>query len=277
MEQCEPRVAELVYYPVKGFAGVSVQECALTAAGLQHDRAFMVVDEAGIYQTQRRFPRMAVIRPEISSDGRQLSLHAPDVGDVEIEVDDISRARTNVDLFGKPYSGIDQGDAVAEWLSETLGAKIRLVRVPPEHDRVTDGRTPGTAAYADGGAVLITSSSSLDSLHERIGEAWLPMNRFRPNIVITGSDEAFAEDRMRRLTIGDAELAYAKLAIRCVVTTVSQERGEKAGPEPLKTLATYRHAAEGGVAFGSKFSVTAPGKLSVGDEVIVGEWGETEV
>ncbi|MGH3999451.1 MAG: MOSC domain-containing protein, partial [Pseudonocardiaceae bacterium] len=127
---------------------------------------------------------------------------------------------------------------------------------------------------------LITTLSSLDLVNERITERGgepLPMSRFRPNVVVGGWDEPHIEDRARRINVGNAELGYAKLAIRCAVTTVDQKSGVKVGPEPLRALAGYRRAAEGGVAFGVKFAVLRPGKLSVGDEVIVSHWGESEL
>lgn len=273
------RIVELNYYPVKGCAGTSVGDAVLTPAGLAHDRSFMVIDEDSVFSSQRRVPRMALIRPEISAGGEQLTLRAPGVDVLRIDVD-LAPARCDVELHGASYQGIDQGDAVAGWLSEVLGAPSRLVRVPPEHDRVTRGQTPGTAAYADGQALLITSLASLGLLNERIAQRGgepLPMNRFRPNVVVGGWDEPHIEDRARRIHASDAELGYAKLAGRCVVTTVDQESGTKVGPEPLRTLTGYRRAAEGGVAFGVKFSVVRPGKLAVGDEVIVSSWGESEL
>ena len=273
------RIVELNYYPVKGCGGTSVGDAVLTPAGLAHDRSFMVIGEDGVFRSQRRLPRMALIRPEISAGGERLTLRAPGVDVSHTDVD-LTAARRDVELFGQPYQGIDQGDAVAGWLSEVLGAPSRLVRVPPEHHRVTRGQTPGTAGYADGQPLLITSLASLDLLNERIaqrGAEPLPMNRFRPNIVVGGWDEPHIEDRARRVNVGEAELGYAKLAVRCVVTTVDQESGKKVGPEPLRTLTGYRHAAEGGVAFGVKFSVLRPGKLSVGDEVIVSSWGESDL
>ncbi|CAL9336000.1 hypothetical protein SUDANB176_00166 [Streptomyces sp. enrichment culture] len=103
------------------------------------------------------------------------------------------------------------------------------------------------------------------------------MARFRPNIVIDGWDEPRREDRIRRMSLGNADLGYAKLAIRCAVTMVDQHSGTRTGPEPLRTLAAYRRAAEGDVAFGSKFSVLRPGKLAVGDDVTVTEWGNSQV
>ncbi|MFD7668980.1 MOSC domain-containing protein [Streptomyces sp. NPDC059788] len=272
-----PTVSELTYYPVKGCAGVSVRVAELTPAGLAYDRAFLVVGADGVFRSQRRDPRLALIRPEIGGDGARLTLRAPGFGALELAVDTTS-ARRDVLLFKTAYRGIDQGEAVAGWLTEVLGAPSRLVRVPPEHDRVTDGLTPGTSAYADSCALHVLSRSSLDLLHRQLAErgaAPLPMDRFRPNIVVDGWDEPHTEDRARRIAIGDTELGYAKLAVRCAVTTVEQSSGARTGPEPLRSLAGYRRTAEG-VVFGAKFAVLRPGKLSVGDEVAVSTWGEPE-
>lgn len=239
----------------------------------------MVIDQGGTFCNQRLHPRLAVIHPEVSADGESLTLRAPDADVLRVDVD-LAAARRDVELFGVPYQGIDQGDAVAGWLSEVLGAPSRLVRVPPEHERVTNGQTPGTAGYADSSPLHVTSLSSLDLLNARIvqqGGEPVAMNRFRPNIVVGDWDEPHIEDRARRINVGNAELGYAKLAIRCSVTTVDQENGTRTGPQPLRTLAGYRRAAEGGVAFGVKFAALQPGKLAVGDEVNVSSWGESEL
>ncbi|GLW46758.1 molybdenum cofactor sulfurase [Streptomyces sp. NBRC 14336] len=273
-------VVDLVCYPVKGCAGTSMGEALLTPAGLAHDRTFMVTDENGVYRTQRRHPRLALIKPSVSAGGTALSLAANGTG---VEIDVItSGPRRAVDLFGDAFTGVDQGDAAAAWLSEVLGTPSRLVRVPPEHGRIADGWTPGPSGYADSSAVHLLSRASLALLDRRMAEHGapaLPMSRFRPNIVVDGADwaaEPHAEDRMRRVRIGGTELGYAKLAVRCAVTLVDQEAGARAGKEPLRTLAMYRRAASGGVVFGTKFSVVRPGKLSVGDEVVVDQWGESE-
>ncbi|MFJ8671853.1 MOSC domain-containing protein [Streptomyces sp. NPDC093589] len=293
-------VTELICYPVKGCAGTSMNDALLTPAGLAHDRSFMVISEDGIFRTQRRHPRLALVQPTISTDGTRLTLDTADTADstsrhgtVGIEVT-TSAPRRDVDLFGAPFQGIDQGDDAAAWLSEFLGSPSRLVRVPPEHDRIADGLTPGPSGYADSSAVHLISRSSLTLLNRQMAERGappLPMNRFRPNIVVDirpddshgrdgdGGDWAavsHTEDRARRITIGGGELGYAKLAVRCAVTLVDQEAGARQGREPLRTLADYRRAASGGVVFGAKFSVVRPGKLSVGDEAIVQEWGDAE-
>jgi len=272
-------VVELLSYPVKGCAGMPSHSAVLTPAGLAHDRGFMVTSEDGVFRSQRRDPRLALVRPEIGTDGRRLTLHTPGWGSVGIDVDVTGRPR-EVELFGAPFRGIDQGDEAAAWLSDVLGTASRLVRVPADHDRVTDGRTPGTSGYADSCAVHVLSRSTLDLLNGRLGERGdppLPMDRFRPNIVVEGWNTPHTEDRAHRITIADTELGYAKLAIRCVVTMVDQQVGAKAGPEPLRTLAAYRRAAEGGVAFGTKYAVLRPGKLSVGDDVHVTSWGASEL
>ncbi|MFE5678828.1 MOSC domain-containing protein [Streptomyces erythrochromogenes] len=285
-------VVNLICYPVKGCAGTSVSDAFLTSAGLAHDRSFMVISEDGIFRTQRRHPRLALIRPIVSADGTRLTLESADStdahGTVRLDVT-TSAPRREVDLFGTAFQGIDQGDDVAAWLSEVLGAPSRLVRVPPEHDRIADGLTPGPSGYADSSAVHLLSCASLALLNRRMAERGappLPMDRFRPNIVVDSPDHEsssdwaalpHAEDRARRITIGSAELGYAKLAVRCAVTLVAQDVGARQGPEPLRTLASYRRAACGGVVFGAKFSVVTTGRLSVGDEVAVKEWGDTEL
>jgi uncharacterized protein YcbX len=272
------RVVSISYYPIKGCAAVSVKETELTSAGPRHDRSFVVVTAGGICRTQRRTPALAVIRPELRTDGTVLRLRAPGVETLETAVD-TGPLRRQVLLFGVPYPAIDQGDVVAEWLSDVLGSPSRLARVPPEHVRETDGLTKGTAAFADGQAVTVITESSLDALNERIlehGGDPVPMDRFRPNIVVRGWPRPHTEDRIRRMTVGGAELGYAKLDIRCAVTMVDQETGAKSGPEPLRTLAGYRRTAEGGVAFGIKAAVTRAGKVAVGDEALVTAWEAAE-
>ncbi|OKK13737.1 MOSC domain-containing protein [Streptomyces sp. CB02400] len=267
------------HHPVKGCAGTSAGEAPLTPAGLAHDRSFMVVSEEGVGRTQRRDPRLALVRPTVDDGGERLTVHAPGVEALDLRVD-TAGDRRKVEVLGKAYRGIDQGDTAADWFTEVLGVPSRLVRVPPEHDRVTDGRTPGTSAYADSCALHVVSRATLGLLNRKLAERGvppLPMNRFRPNIVVDGWDEPHTEDRAHRIRVGDTELGYAKLAIRCAVTMVEQGTGAKAGPEPLRTLAGYRCAAEGGVAYGTKYAVLRTGTLSVGDTVNVVSWGDSEL
>lgn len=260
-------ISELYHYPVKSCAGIRVPAGTLGPAGLGHDRLFLVTDTAGTFRSQRRDPLLATITPAV--DDEWLTLSAPDAGTVRVRVD-TTAPRRPVTLFGQDFQGIDQGDEVAAWLGDVLGGPSRLVVAPPEHDRVTDGFAAGTSAYADSCPVHLLSAVSLHELNDRItarGGDPVPMSRFRANVVVDGWD-AHEEDHALRLTLGETELAYAKPAIRCAVTMVDQHSGHKNGPEPLRTLASYRRAT-GGVAFGAKYAVLRPGVIAEGDEVTI--------
>src|SRR4051812_1158342 len=124
-------VMDLICYPIKGCAGTSMSDALLTPAGLAHDRSFMVISEDGVYRTQRRHPRLALIRPAVSADRTRLPPALVDAagryGTVRLDVT-TSAPRRDVDLFGAAFQGIDQGDDAAAWLSEVLGTPSRLVR-----------------------------------------------------------------------------------------------------------------------------------------------------
>lgn len=267
------QVVELVRYPIKGCAGESLDRVNVGPMGLADDRLFMVVDETGTFVSQRTHPVMAVIRPELA-DGR-LAVSAPGIEDARFDVL-TDGEHMEVVLHRWTGKGVDQGDGPAAWLSEYMGEPCRLVRVLPDHERRSPGLSAGYVGFADAHALLVTSQSSLDGLNSRIIESGgtdaLPMNRFRPNVVISGWEEPHTEDRVRAMTLGGIEVGYEMRAIRCVVPTVDQAIGKKAGHEPTRTLATYRREPEGGVSFGTKFAVLTSGILSVGDPVTVSAW-----
>ncbi|MFB9429137.1 MOSC domain-containing protein [Streptoalloteichus tenebrarius] len=269
-------VHSLTYYPVKGCAGITVDRAEVTARGLRHDREFMVVAaETGRFLSQRRLPSMAVVQPRMLDDGDTLALSAPGVEDLKAGVVE-DGPRREVSVFSFTGQGVDQGDDAARWFGVVLGVDCRLVRVPPDHTRVSSGETGGTAGFADGHALLVASLASLAELNRRLAErdvAALPMNRFRPNVVLDGWTEPHAEDLVRSARLGEVEIGYEKRCKRCAVPTVDQETGRPAGPEPTRTLATYRGGAEeGGVVFGMKAAVVRPGVVSVGDTVTVHRW-----
>lgn len=258
------RVVGLIRYPVKGCAGTALSEALVGPAGLEHDRAFLVTDERGVARGQGRDPGLAVIRPTVAHDGARLTLAAPGIAPVTVEVDTASAA-SGVD------HAIDQGERVAAWLSGVLGASSRLAWVSPDRRMAAFGKQPGTSAFADSSAVHLMSEASLDALNERLsrrGGLAVPMSRFRPNLVVAGWDEPHTEDGIRLVRVGEVELGYSQPAFRCVVTTIEQETGVRCGPEPLRTLASYRRTPDG-VALGVKLDVLVRGKVSVGDEVRV--------
>jgi uncharacterized protein YcbX len=267
-------VSALTYYPIKGCAGISVDRAEVTWTGLAHDRSFIVVEPDGMLLTQREVARMAVVRAQMLHGGAKIALSAPDTGDLMLDVD-LDGPERPVTVHKWEGTGIDQGDDVAGWFSEVLGRPVRLMRAPEGLHREGSGAEPGRVLYADSTALTVASVSSLDKLNARLlekGADPLPMNRFRPNIVIGGWPEPHTEDRVRRMTVGTVEIGYGKRDTRCVVTTIDQLAGARSGPEPIRTLAEYRREPDGGVSFAVKSAVLRPGELFVGDEVTVDEW-----
>jgi uncharacterized protein YcbX len=284
-------VQKLTYYPVKGCAGTGAESVRVDATGLEHDRTFMVVDAVdGAFRSQRKLPAMAAVRPAIVDGGRALRLSADGVESLVVAVDPEGERRP-VSLFDQPVGhGVDQGTDAAEWFSEVLGEKLRLVRVPDGFDRDGWGETAGKVAFADAHAVLVLSRASLDGLNARIEAAGgepVPMDRFRANIVLDGCARPHDEDLMRRIRFAGAdadpgtqavrpvELAHSVRAMRCAVPLVDQRTGLRAGPEPVRTLATYRREPvyDNKVSFGAKAAVVRGGTLAVGD-VVLAEWYE---
>ncbi|MEU0530012.1 MOSC domain-containing protein [Amycolatopsis tolypomycina] len=266
------RIARLTYYPVKSCAGIDVPSAEVTETGLAHDRVFQVITPDGDILTQRPHPIMATVRPRVLGD--RLALSAPGREDVVIAIRR-DGPRRPVSMLTWHGEGVRQDPRADEWFSDLLGRPAELIGVTPDHDRVSGGEFPGQAAFGDAHALLLASESSLDSLNERIASAQgepVPMDRFRPNIVIAGWAEPHREDEARELEAGTAKLGYAERCVRCTVPMVDQETGAKAGPEPIRTLATYRRDPGGGVVFGMKAAVLRPGQVAVGDEVIVHSW-----
>ena len=269
-------VQQITYYPVKGCAGTTAAEAVVTPAGLAHDRSFMVVDDKGVSRTQRRDPRLALVRPWVGAEGSAMGLEGPEIEPVRLAVDSEGERRP-VRLFDHPYLAIDQGDVAAEWFTEVLGKPSRLVKVPPEHARASGGVTAGTAGFADGCAFSVISQASLDGLAERLaarGEPPIPGDRFRANVLVQGWSEPHREDLVRRLTIGTARFGFAEVLVRCAVTMVNQAAGRRAGPEPVRTLAEYRRRPMAGTLFGVNFAVVETGTVAVGDKIVVEEWAE---
>jgi hypothetical protein len=262
-----PTLAALYVYPVKSCRGLRVGRWEVDRLGLRLDRAFMVVDaESGLFLTQREEPRLARIVPALGED--VLELAAAGAGSVHVPLAERNGPRRRVQVWRHVGDGVDQGDAPAAWLSALLGRALRLVRIPPDHARrVNPERAPFEAhtSFTDGYPFLLLSQASLDALNARLEEP-LPIERFRPNLVVAGT-APHAEDGWRRLRIGALELRIVKPCDRCAITTVDPATGERRGPEPLRTLATYRRR-DGAVFFGQNAVHLAPGLLTTGSPVV---------
>lgn len=264
-------------YPVKSLGGFSVPVAEVDDLGLLGDRRFMLVDETGKFLTQRALPRMALIRTALSAD--TLTLSAAGAGACAVPrraaLDSHPAAIRTVSVWkSEGLLAEDCGDAPAAWLSDTLATKCRLVRIGEKFIRpvTKSAARPGDrVTFADAAPLLIISEATLADLNDRLvaqGEEAVPMNRFRPNLVVTGCP-AFAEDTWTRFRIGNVVFRAGGPCARCSVPTIDQETAER-GKEPLRTLTAYRRDASDptNVNFGQNLiHETKTGALRVGDPV----------
>jgi len=280
-----PILSELILYPIKSCAGLSLPQALLTTAGLATadakivDREWMVVDANGGYMTQRDFPRMALITPTLHADTLTLAFPGMPALELALARPDAQSAPTcRVHIWDDSLRAYDCDDATAAWFSAALGVSCRLVRFHADAVRVVSQKWTGdvaaTTLFSDGFPILVIGQGSLDDLNDKLrgaGRAALPMNRFRPNVVIAGI-EAFEEDYTETFQIGDVELKPVKPCPRCPMPSVDQATGEF-GPDPLEILQSYRAKPEldGALCFGMNAIVT------VGDGRIVRVGQEIEV
>lgn len=266
-------LSALNVYPVKGLKGIALKEARATERGLEHDRRWMVVGPAGEMLTQRERPRMATVWTELGSEA--LTLSAPDVASVDIPLVAPPGPTVHAEVWGTPVEAVAASAQADAWLTDYLGLTCRLLYMPESSRRYSNRRFADDklVGFADGFAYLLASEASLGDLNARLvakNHPALPMNRFRPNLVVSGS-EPFAEDGWVELRIGEAVLKSAKPCGRCQVTTTDQATGEVRGPEPLATLSTYRDSKEFGVRFGMNLVAVKPGWVRVGDAVQLAE------
>lgn len=265
----------LYLYPVKSLRGFAVNAADVDALGLVGDRRFLVVDESNRFLTQRAHGKMAQIVAAL--EAQHLTLSAEGAGSVRVpRASDPGAELRSVSIW--KHTGLlaeDCGDAPAQWLGDFLGANVRLVRIGEKFFRPILKPAAGPregVTFADAVPFLVASEASLRDLNDRIvahGEDPLPMNRFRPNLVITGC-EPFAEDTWPRFRIGEIAFRAAGNSARCIMTTTDQCTGERMGKEPLRTLATYRRNASDptDVDFGQNLiHETKTGTLRVGDPI----------
>lgn len=275
-----PTIAALTLYPIKSCGGIALQSATLTEAGLSfqgvHDREWMLVDSAGQFLSQRETPQLARIRPSIADTALHLSAAGMPVLELPLARPETG-ATIAVQVWDDKLSASDCGDAAAAWCSEAIGRVCRLVRFASQTQRFTSTKwtagQPVPTRFADAYPMLLTSVASLQDLNQRLlahGREPVPMNRFRPNIVLDGI-EAFEEDYAAFFEIGDRiRLQPVKPCARCPIPGVDQATG-KAGPNPVDILQSYRAnpLLDGGICFGMNtiLSAGAGELLRVGDEL----------
>jgi uncharacterized protein YcbX len=262
-------IKQLFYYPVKSCAGVEVSEAQVSATGLLHDRRWMVVDADGMFVTQRERPELALVVPRVANG--VLSLSAPQAQAPELTVPiDARREHIQVEIFGEHYLAVSVSEAADLWLSQYLKSPHRLVAF--DNDVLRKGgvqypkRDDAPTLFPDNYGLLVLSDASLSDLNRRMPQA-LPVNRFRPNVIVSGL-KAYEEDYLVGIKSGGSKLRFVDLCFRCNLTTIDQNTTQM-GEEPLKTLMSYRvDPKNSGVKFGAYFAVEEgkAGRLRVGDE-----------
>lgn len=270
-------ISALHVYPIKSCAGIALQRARLAATGFEHDREWVIVREDGRFVTQREQPRLALIAPSL--DPHAMTLRAPGMEPVSVSYERRG-APAKVTVWNDECAAFDAGDAAATWLTSYLGATHRLLHFDLAQPRRSNpswtGDVQALNQFSDGYPWLMISEASLADLNSRLPQP-LPMNRFRPNIVIAGA-RPYAEDRIREVHCGPVTLRPVKGCTRCVITTTNQQTAMREGDEPLQTLRSYRFDRKlKGVVFGQNLIATRGigAQLSIGD-VLDAHWIDTD-
>lgn len=267
----EAIVQQLNIYPLKSARGIPCSSVRLTPTGLEWDRHWMVVRTDGTFLTQRTHPRLARIATSLTEEALILDTEGlPTLRLLKEPRGETRRVRVWKDVC----EGLDQGDGAAQWVSQVLEEPVRVVRVPPAPRRLANpeyaGPEPAPLAFPDGYPVLVCNHASLQEVNRRLPQP-LPMERFRPNLVIEGPPP-FAEDRIDTLTIGTVVLRLVKPSTRCIIPSTDQRTGVR-GFDPLPVMRTFRFDATlRGITFGEN-AVIATGSgaiLRVGAECRLG-------
>jgi uncharacterized protein YcbX len=259
-------LASLTVYPIKSARGMPVAEWEVDDFGLRNDRRFMVVNQSGEFLTQRLHPRLALVTPHV--EGGRLRVNAPGMPELDLPLQPEPTVVTQVTIWNDACAATWLGETAAQWFSEVLGRSCSLVHMHAQTRRPTNpvyDKTGARVSFADAFPFLIISEASLADLNRRLADP-LPMNRFRPNLTVSGGDP-YQEDGWTRIRIGRLPLNVVKPCARCVITTTDQATTER-GVEPLRTLATYRNIG-GQVMFGQNAVHESGGSLRIGDRVVV--------
>lgn len=266
----QSKITDMLLYPIKGCRGYSVDQISVTPMGLLGDREFALVKD-GERANQKQLPDLIHLSAVWKSPER-LIMKYPGCESFELDCSpQRSLSTSRMQVYGKDLSTLDMGNDVAAWLSMALGSDVRLAKtngpidwfLPIPEFSLVHGE-PQTK-FVDAAPILLTNAASLADLNGRLEES-LPMNRFRPNIVVDGL-EPYREDELGAFNFPNVSLTRVTVCERCIVTTSNQETGER-NKEPLRTLSKYRkrenHYA-GGILFGIYLTATTNGELSIGD------------
>ncbi|MBA0882878.1 MOSC domain-containing protein [Flavobacterium undicola] len=265
------QLSEIWIYPVKSLAGIRLEESRVTQRGLEYDRRWMLVDEEGVFISQRTHPKLALFQPKIEKDIFHISHADLSKGSVSFSLSQQNNnALSDVMVWEDCVAAVEVDAEISAWFSEILGFSVRLVYMPDESQRKVDPdfaiSPTDITSFSDGFPFLIIGQSSLDDLNSRLAEN-LSIRRFRPNFVFSGG-QAYEEESWKEFTIGTLLFYGVKPCGRCIMTTVNPEKGVFSGKDPLFTLSKYKKVGEK-VIFGQNAIAKQDGNLKVSDVVTV--------
>lgn len=257
-------LSKLFVHPVKSMRGLQLSHAQVSASGLAFDRIFMITEPDGTFITARQYPQMVLFTPAILADG--LFFTAPDGQSASVRFADFSTAEQPTEVWGNHFTALAAPAAINHWLSGYFQKTVQLRWVGPELSRRVKKRPEVPLSFADGYPFLLLNEASLQHLQQRCPSS-VHLEQFRPNLVVSGA-EAFAEDSWQTVRVGEVIFDLVKPCSRCVLTTVSVERGRKhPQAEPLRTLQQFRTADGGDVDFGQNMIARSSGIIRIGDTV----------
>lgn len=259
-------VQDIFIYPIKSLGGLRLSEAVVEEKGFQYDRRWMLVNEEGVFLSQRDYPQLALLKVELGVNELVVFRKNEKEKLIQVPFEMANGPEIMVTIWDDQVLGKVVHPEISTWFSDYLGIEVNLVVMPESSHRKVDQRYAvncESVSFADGMPYLLIGQESLNDLNSRL-ERPVPMDRFRPNIVFSGGSP-FLEDSLREFKIGEVEFQIVKPCARCVMTTVDQETGKK-GKEPLKTLSGYR-TINNKVYFGQNVVALGPGKVKIGDHI----------
>jgi uncharacterized protein YcbX len=262
----ELTLQNIYIYPVKSLGGIEVPYAMLEKTGLQFDRKWMLIDEEGVFLSQRTTVQMSMLQVAFAENGFVVTHKKGLLSPLIIPFTVAAGNEVTVQIWDDTCLAVELDKQANNWFTYALGITARLVYMPSATRRLVDNNYATNneiVSFADAFPLMMIGQASLNDLNKRLDTPIL-MNRFRPNLVFSGGS-AFCEDSFRTFRIGNVVFDATKPCSRCVLTTINQEDGVK-GQEPLKTLATYRKE-QNKILFGQNLLHRNTGSIQTGDRL----------
>ncbi|GLR16299.1 MOSC domain-containing protein [Portibacter lacus] len=259
-------VKDIIIYPIKSAGGIHLDQAMALEEGLKYDRRMMLADENGQFISQRNFPQLALVGAKLENNGFHFFKKSKPSDSIFIPHDAALGTYEAVRVWEHEFTARKVLLDIHLWFSEIVGMKIFLFKTGEKSNRTKElVKPPGITkvSMADGYPYLIISEASLRDLNRRLIVP-VPMERFRPNIVIKNS-LPYQEDGLDKIAIGEVKFRMIKECVRCVMVNIDQKTSKKL-VEPLKTLSLYRKE-DNNVYFGMNAIALHSGNIHVGDSI----------